>query len=118
MITKQEFVKFISAYQEFSDGIDNLDKAITGRNVPTILFEAGWYDAVGRMLDVFLGSHFTDAGCDTITWWLWEDVDHIIYQTVDPDLFNGKTEIKYDVNNIDDLWNYLIKYKKDNFKDV
>ena len=49
---------------------------------------------------------------------MFEDVDHIIYQTVDPDLFNGRTEIQHNINDIEDLWNYLLKNKKELFKNV
>lgn len=115
MIEKKEFIKFIRAYQEFLEGTDRLSEAITGSKTHLCIFETDWGEAVGRMLDAFLDSHFTNVGIDAITWWLFEDVDHKIWQTVDPDLFNGKSEIEYDVNDIEDLWKYLIKYKKDYF---
>ena len=62
--------------------------------------------------------YFTESGIDLIDWWKFEKVDHKIWQTVDSDLFNGKSEIEYDVNDIEDLWKYLIKFKKDYFKDA
>ena len=116
MITKEEFIKFISSYQEFYNGLERFEKAITGKKFTCNLFETDWGDAVGKMLDVFLDSHFTEHGCDLISWWIFEDVDHIITQTVDSDLFNGKSEIEYDINNIEDLWSYLTKFSSDYFK--
>ena len=116
MITKKEFYKFISSYQEFYNGLERFERAITGKKFTCNLFETDWGDAVGRMLDAFLESHFTEHGIDLITWWLFEDVDKIIYQKLDPDLFNGETEVEYDVNTFDNLWNYMIKYEKDYIK--
>ena len=118
MINKKEFVQFIQAYEEFEKGIDNLGKFLSGgRSYRVNLWESEWVDAVGKMWDNFIYSHFTEVGSDLINWWKFENVDHIITQEVNPDLFNDKSEIKeYDVNNIEDLWNYLIKFPSDYFK--
>ena len=118
MISKKEFKDFISEYTKFDKAIERIENAISGSKYGCNLFECDWYISTGKMLDIFLNSHFTEEGCDIINWWMFEDVDHIIYQTVDSDLFNGRTEIQHDVNNIEDLWNYLLKNKKELFKDV
>ena len=117
MISKKEFIDFIEAYEEFEKGIDNLEKFLSGNKQYGInLWESSWVDAVGKMWDNFIYSHFTEEGVDLIDWWKFEDVDHIITQTVTPDLFNKKSEIEYNVNNIEDLWNYLTKFSSDYFK--
>lgn len=116
MITKEEFVKYISSYQEFDKAVERLETAISGKNKCYFIFETDWCEAVGRMLDIFLDSHFTKDGSELITWWLWEDVDKIIYEKVDPDLFNGETELEYNIENFDNLWNYMIKHKKNYFR--
>lgn len=113
MINKEQFIKFITNYQEFYEGIDRFEQAITGKRFTCNLLETDWGDAVGKMLDSFLESHFTTDGTDLITWWLFEDVDKIIYQKVDPDLFNGEEEVEYNVENIEDLWKYIIKFKEE-----
>ncbi len=117
MITKEHFIDFITEYQNFDKAIERLEIAISGKKYGCNLFESDWYESVARMFDVFLESFFTDDGQDVITWWLFEDVDHIIWQKTDPDLFNGKSEIEYNVNDIEDLWNYLFKYKEDYLND-
>jgi hypothetical protein len=117
MITKEEFIKFIKSYQTFVSGTDRLFEALTGSKYNNV-FETDWGNAVGQMLDTFIESHFTEVGADYVFWWLFEEVDHKIWRTVDPDLFNGKSVIEYDVNDIEDLWKYLIKFKKDYFKDA
>lgn len=116
MITKEEFIKFIHEYQSFINGMEKISKVISGSKYGLNLYDCVWYDSVGKMCDIFVESNFNEVGCDLIYWWLYEDVDHIITQDVNPDLFNGKTTVEYDVNDIGDLWNYLIKFKKDYFK--
>ena len=119
MINKENFVKFIESYQEFENGINKLDMAITGRNYPTILFECGWYDSVGKMLDAFLESHFTEKGADWIYYYLFENVeDHEVVITKEADMFEGEEKIIYHLNNIDELWDFLLTDKKLYFKNV
>lgn len=110
MINKKEFIKFIKSYEIFENGIDRLNVYLKAN-----LWECAWVDAVSKMWDQFMYSHFTEEGSDLINWWKFEDVDHIIWQKTDPDLFNGKSEIEYNVNKLEDLWDYLIKYKEDYF---
>ena len=117
MISKEEFIKFIKAYDEFENGINRIEKAFSENKPYTIdLWGCAWVDAVSKMWDQFMYSHFTETGCDLINWWKFEDVDHIITQTVTPDLFSDKSKIEYNVNDIEDLWNYLTKFTSDYFK--
>ena len=118
MITKKEFIEFINAYKKYESGVDRFDMSITGKAYPSILSDTDWGQAVGIMLDCFLCSHFTEDGVDIIDWWLFEEVNHVITQTIDSDLFHVKSEIEYDVNDINDLWEYLYKFKKDYIKNV
>ena len=108
MINKKEFINFVKSYEIFENGIDRLNLYLKAN-----LWEIAWVDAVGRMWDQFMYSHFTEKGSDLINWWKFENVNHIIWQKTDPDLFNGKSEIEYDVNELEDFWNYLFKYKED-----
>jgi hypothetical protein len=119
MINKEEFIKFIQSYIEFQESVDNFDKAITGKNYPSILFETKWYDAVGKMLDSFLDSHFTDCGIDWIFYFLFEDAnDKAAYVKQEGDMFNEEKEIRYSLESIDELWNFLLTDKKLYFKNV
>lgn len=119
MITKEEFIKFIQSYIEFQESVDNFDKAITGKSYPTILFETKWYEAVGKMIDSFLDSHFTDFGIDWISYFLWEDTDDkAAYVKQEGDMFNEEKEIRYPLESADELWNFLLTDKKLYFKNV
>lgn len=116
MITKKEFINFIESYETFENGINRIIETLSGGKSYTIdLWGCNWVDAVCKMWDNFIYSHFTEAGCDLINWWKFEDVNHIIYQKVDSDLFNEVSKIEYNINKLEDLWSYMIKYKKDYF---
>ena len=119
MINKEDFIKFIQSYIEFQESIDNFDKAITGKNYPSILFETKWYDAVGKMLDSFLDSHFTVHGIDWIFYFLFEDVsDKAAYIKQEGDMFNEEKEIRYSLESADELWDFLLTDKKLYFKNA
>lgn len=117
MITKEEFCKFIESYQEFQDEIDKFDMAITGKNYSTILFETKWYSAVGKMLDAFLDSYFTEEGVDWICYYLFEDIEDKIVTVEYEDLF-GTKEMEFHLNSVNELWNFLIIDKEVYFKNV
>lgn len=118
MINKEEFIDFIKNYQNFVDKISKFDMSITGKSYPSILYETDWYKSVDDMLDIFLFSHFTDEGFDLICWWLFENVDKIVYIKKEKDIFNEEEEIKYDLNKLEDLWNFLLMDSKIYFKNV
>jgi len=116
MISKEEFITFIKEYQKFESAVERLEEAISGKKYGCNLYESDWFQAVGIMFDTFLQSHFNEDGQDLVNWFVFEDVDHIITSETD-DLF-GNVKVKYNVNNIEDFWNYLMLFKKDYFKDV
>lgn len=117
MITKEEFLKFVEEYETFEKGVERFEKALGGRPYAINLWEADWIEAVGFMWDYFMESHFTEEGFDLINWWKFEDVDHIITCNIDSGLF-GISEVKYNVNDINDLWDYLNKFSSDYIKDL
>lgn len=116
MINKKQFIDFITSYQTFYNSIIRLENAISGSKRHSCnLLESDWGGAVGIMLDRFLESFLTNDGQDLIFWWLFEDVDKIIIHTEPPTLFNNKEKIEYNVEDLEDFWNYLIKYKDEYF---
>jgi hypothetical protein len=60
-------------------------------------------------------SEFGEEGLDLVYWWLYEDVDHKIYESTEDmkewyypgEEIHGK--VIADLNNIDDLYDYLTK---------
>ena len=114
MINKELFVKYLNLYQDWSSGIEELSSTLFGNSCST-LFEAPIIDKVGMMLDVFLESFLTEEGQDLVYWWLFEDVEKVIYEKKESTLFSEETSIETSVETIDDLWSYMIKHKEDFF---
>ena len=121
MITKEQLSEFLDRYSNFDKAVIRMGEAISGKSYPynTNLFETDWYTHVSEMYDIFLESHFTDEGIDWINYYFLEDVeDHLVTVTVSADLFEGKREIEYHLNSIEELWNFLITDKKAYFKNA
>lgn len=119
MITKEEFINYLTQYQIFDKAIDRLSEALSGSKYGIPLFETDWGEAVGEMLDIFLCSHFTVEGADWVTYYLFEDIeDKLVTITKPADMFNEKKEIEYHLNSLDELWNFLLTDKEAYFKNA
>jgi hypothetical protein len=119
MITKEEFVKFITEFQSFNKAIDKIEKVLTGRSYSYTLFESDWVTSVEKMLDIFIESHFTNEGIDWICYYLFETIkDKKVTVTKEADLFKEKEEVEYHLNSITDLWDFLLTDKKLYFKNA
>lgn len=115
MLTKTEFADYITEYLKFEEGVDKLSNLLG--NIP--LYESNLYGNVGKMLDLFLDSHFTEEGVDWVCYYLWENVDDKYVKITKPkDIFNEEEEIEYHLNTLDDLWNFLLTDKERYFKNV
>lgn len=98
MIYKEELKKNILLWQEF---LMEWDKN------PILNIESNLYELPGRIFDNFMCEVLTDSGADLLFWWLYEDVNKIIY------LEENK---KRDVNKLDDLLDYMYENSKDYLK--
>ena len=119
MISKELFVKYLTHYQRFNTAFERIEEALMGKKYNSNLYESDWYDSVGAMLDLFLESHFTEYGADWICYYLFEDVDDkAAYIIRDKDMFNEEKEIRYPLDTIDELWDFLQSNVKLYFKNV
>ena len=118
MITKQEFFKAITEHQQFNDAVERMSKNIGGNNCPLYLFETDWCMAEENLFNIFLESHFTEEAVDTIYWWLYDDVDKVIYISIEKDLFTEETEDIIPVRTLGQLWSFLEREPKLYFKNV
>ena len=50
-----------------------------------------------------MSKEFGDEGFDLISWWMYEEVDHVLYEAG-----SEREKVIADLNNIDDLYDYLI----------
>lgn len=110
MLTKELFIEAINNYNRFTEAIDRISDAISGKGYRCDLFESDWYDAVYNLVNCFLKSYFQPNGIDLIYWWLFENADKII--TIEDE--NGDNE-DIDVTTIDSLWDYMVSFKHDYF---
>lgn len=117
MISKELFVKFLKQYQTFNKAFERIEKAIMGRPYSSNMYESDWYESVGYMLDLFLESHFNEYGCDLINAYLFEDCKEF-WVNKDKTLFEDEKEEHYVYNTLEELYDVLLKFKKDYFLNV
>lgn len=91
MILQEDLKRIINLQQEFVKEWDNN---------PVLNIESRLYDVPLIMFDTCINSVLTDTGADLLFWWLYENVDKIIY------LEDGS---EIDLTNLDDLLDYLYK---------
>lgn len=91
MILQEDLKRIINLQQEFVKEWDNN---------PVLNIESRLYDIPLIMFDTCINSVLTETGADLLFWWLYEDVDKIIY------LKDGS---EIDLTNLDDLLDYLYK---------
>lgn len=91
MILQEDLKRIINLQQEFVKEWDNN---------PVLNIESRLYDVPLIMFDTCINSVLTETGADLLFWWLYENVDKIIY------LKDGS---EIDLTNLDDLLDYLYK---------
>lgn len=117
MITKEEFTKIITSYQNFENNINRLFYAFTGSK--NNFMDCDWIDEVNKLLEATIHSHFTEEGADWIFYYLYELIkDKKVIVTKSADLFNREQKIEYHLNSIDELWDFLLTDKKLYFKNA
>ena len=84
-MNKKLFVEYLTTFNNFDNAIDRLGKAFIGDFYSDLIYETDWYDYVGKMLDIFLQSHFTEYGIDLINAFLFEDKkkEHYTFDTLE-----------------------------------
>lgn len=113
MMTREKFRELIYNLEEYNDFIDELYKL----NID--VYECKYVDYAGIFFDELMKSEFGEDGLGLISWWLYEDVDHKIYESTDEtkEWYYPEEEIHgnviADLNNIDDLYDYLTKGGRD-----
>jgi hypothetical protein len=119
MMTKEKFKDLMYKMQEINEFEDKL------YDMKIDIFDSKLVEYPAVFFDELMRSEFGEDGLDLISWWLYEDVDHKIYESDDnvesddnaPKWFwsDEKMDRKViaDLNNIDDLYDYLTKGGRD-----
>lgn len=119
MIEERTFKRFLEEWQTFDSSMERIIEAVSGNRYGIDLYSTDWYNSVGIMLDLFIDSHFTEQGADIINYFLFETIpDKAIYVNQEKDMFNEEKEIRYPLETIDDLWNFLLTDVKLYFKNA
>lgn len=113
MMTREKFKEMIYNIEEYNDFVDELYK------LKIDIYNCKYTEYAGIFFDELMKSEFGEDGLDLISWWLYEEVDHKIYETEDgqkewyysPEKIEG--EVIADLTNIDDLYDYLTKGGRD-----
>ena len=71
-----------------------------------------------NMFDAAIALSFTEEGQDLVFWWLYEDVDKVIYINIEKDLFTEETEDIIPVRTPGQLWSFFEREPKLYFKNV
>ena len=95
---KEEFIKGISTYKK---GFEWMDKLADDFNID--LFESALSESADAIFDLWLGSILNNNGVEVVYWWIFEDVEKVIYGDNDEVIATLDTE--------EDLFNYLDKYE-------
>lgn len=90
---KESFINTICKYQKLIEISDKLNEL--GIN----LYEGVITDSIDAIFDAWLAEFLNEEDIDIIYWWLFEDVDKIIYDE----------DKEINVEKIEDLYNYLCK---------
>lgn len=109
MISKEDFIKYLDSWQEFESKICEIESVLQ-----VDLYESDLYGNAFDMLSQFLHLNFTDDAVDTIGWYLWEDVDKVIYIT--EDLFEESRKVY--LNSLSNLYDFFMTDLKFYFKNV
>lgn len=113
MISREKFKSLIYQIEELNELVEELDK------MSIYIYESKFVEYSGIFFDELMRSVFGEEGLDLVSWWLYEDVDHKIYAPSNKQkdiYFPGEEihgEVIADLNNIDDLYDYLTKGGRD-----
>lgn len=93
---KENFVKAIELMKAFNDKVDLLSD-----NLNINIIESDFYSIPAQLFDNFIESVCTEDGAELVFWWMYEDVEKVIYES------DESSEKVYHLNTVDDLFNYM-----------
>ena len=93
---KENFVKAIELMKAFNDKVDLLSD-----NLNIDIIESDFYSIPAQLFDNFIESVCTEDGAELVFWWMYEDVEKMIYES------DESSEKVYHLDTVDDLFNYM-----------
>ena len=77
-----------------------------------------YLETAGIIFDELMMSEFGEEGADLVSWWMYEDVDHKLYEPSEENRTwryadeEPEGKVIADLNNIEDLYDYIVKNKE------
>ena len=93
---KENFVKAIELMKAFNDKVDLLSD-----NLNIDIIESDFYSIPAQLFDNFIESVCTEDGAELVFWWMYEDVEKVIYES------DESSEKVYHLDTVDNLFNYM-----------
>lgn len=93
---KENFVKAIELMKALNDKVDLLSD-----NLNINIIESDFYSIPAQLFDNFIESVCTEDGAELVFWWMYEDVEKVIYES------DESSEKVYHLDTVDDLFNYM-----------
>lgn len=110
MINKETFVKYLQNYEENLKFLESISTTFSEKFMDKL------YEFSGISYDIFLESFFTERGISVINSYVYEKRKEVC--TVMPrTLFEKEKLMWHEVCTIEDLYDFLIKFKEDYFLD-
>ena len=115
-MTREKFKDLIYKMQEYNELYDKL------YDIGIDIINCKYTQYVDVFFDELMRSEFGDDGLDLVSWWMYEEVDHCIYEPYEgedkKEFYMLGEEIPHgkliaDLNNIDDLYDYLVEGGRD-----
>ena len=100
MMTKEKFKDLVYQMLEYSELYDKLYE------LGIDIINCKYLNTAGVFFDEIMKKEFGEDGLDLISWWMYEDGDHKIYE-------GNSEDVIADLNNIDDLYVYLTEGGRD-----
>ena len=96
MMTKERFKELVYMMLEHNELYDKLyDLGIDTINCK-------YLETAGIIFSELMKSEFGEEGLDLISWWMYEDVDHVLYEA-----YSEGKKVVADLNDIGNLYDYL-----------
>ena len=116
MMTREKFKDLVYKMLEH----DELYNKLLELGIDTI--DCKYLETPGIFFDALMQETFGIEGADLVSWWMYENVDHKIYapSTGEKEFYYPGEEIHgevvADLDNIDDLYDYIVKLLENNPK--
>jgi hypothetical protein len=94
---KSDFIKTINSYKRYQDTLEKLS------DLGVDMWDNGFNDPTDYIFEAYIEEILNDEGQDLVYWWMFEDVEKVIYEDED------KEKVIANVESIEDFYNYLVE---------